>query len=546
MKKQYLASLTIASLLLSIIAAMQTGIAVENEVKTQEVAQVLEPNEANEMSPTPAPVQAVPEVVETSEIQETMAPEEAQNSPRSTDSVSEVQESVPDVNPYDVEPFPPNVPSDDGPAINLIPVQSIRKGDSFDPMVGVTATDKIDGDITASITYTGSVDVDVAGQYSIVYSVTNSRGQRATQLAVINVEETNVGMYSIELPDFSLTIGSDYIQAIRERIVIKDADGNIIPTSIANIVVSSHHSTDKVGKIAVEVAVLSTYNTVTKKIVTITLTDESSVRIDANDVILKIGDSFDPYDYAKGFSTDVHGVETPMSQAADASSSGVFVLSNDVDTNEAGTYHVTYQVKNDSGKVVTKTITVIVSTVQRDRVPTILVEDKVMYVGNKLTKEMILAWASTENPNDFITGFEVLNGKIKVKFFDDTLVEPGVHEIMFYATTTEGKTSKKSMTLTVKNQQTPVEGNGSQSPSETSKEEPTKEVESVQTILKETNTVTMVKTEPKGVIKSVAINKKTLPQTGERTNNVFLTLIGLLMSTGAATFHFKRNRLNKM
>lgn len=566
MKKKYLASLTIASVLLPAFMATQTGVASETDMAPQEASAPATEEPAAPTAPAaevPMPVTPIPEPVapapetppapevpsvETAPQQKTEAA--ATPAAPAEQPVAEAQEQATDVNPLDVEPFPPNVPTDTAPAINLIPVQSIRKGTAYDPMAGVTATDTVDGDITSQITYTGSVDVNTVGEYPIIYSVTNSRGKNTRQLAIIHVIEDNVGMYSIELADFSLPIGSDYIQAIRERIVIKDEDGSIVPTASANILVSSHHSTDKAGQITVEVVVLSHYNTVTKKMVNITITDDSaveeSVRIEANDVTLAVGDTFDPYAYAKGFSTDASGVESPLSQASDASSTGLFVLSNDVDTSKAGAYNVTYQARNDSGTVVTKTIAVTVTEDKSDRLPVILVEDKVMYVGDKLTTDMIMGWATTEDPNDFITGFKVMNGKIKVKLLGNTLVEPGVHEIKFSAMTKEGKTAEKTMTLTVKDKEVPSNGNENETP----KDEPTKGIEAEETNVagaKPTGVkkISTVKTEQKGSVKVAANENESLPETGESTSNVLITLIGLIMSTGIGVFLFKKKDTEK-
>ncbi|MBU5583982.1 cell wall protein, partial [Enterococcus sp. S181_ASV_20] len=69
-------------------------------------------------------------------------------------------------------------------------------------------------------------------------------------------------------------------------------------------------------------------------------------------------------------------------------------------------------------------------------------------------RDRIMAWAKTENPADTIDGFKVTNGEIKVKVADNTLVEAGEHTIEFYASTPEGETSTKSITLTVKNRST--------------------------------------------------------------------------------------------
>ncbi|MFR3685223.1 MAG: immunoglobulin-like domain-containing protein [Enterococcus sp.] len=556
MKKKYLASLTIASVLLPAFLATQGGIAAENEVSPQAATQTTE-------APTPAsPVAEVPVSVPASEVQtpetpvpapvETPAqelPQEVAPAPVQEQAAPEVtqQDSIPqekqaEVNPLDVEPFPPNEPTDSAPAINIIPVQTIVKGTAFDPMAGVSATDKTDGDITSKVTVSGNVDVNVAGSYLLTYSVTNSKGQTTTQSAHIVVVEPNVGMYSIELADFSLPKGADYVQAIRDRIVVKDADGTILPIEPLNIVVSGHHSTDKVGTIAVEVAVLSSYNTVTKKIVNITIVDNSAVRIDASDVTINVGDTFDPYSYAKGYETDVNGTETELGQAADASSTGLFVLSNNVDTTKAGTYQVTYQVRSSAGTVDTKTINVTVLDDISDRLPTIIVEDKVMYVGDKLTKEMVLAWAKTEDPNDFITGFKVMNGEIKVRVVGDTLVETGVHEIMFYAATAEGKTAEKSMILTVKDKKAGANEDDSKTPGNegpSKDKEPVKVIEATKTENKKVGTVQKMNTEQKGSVDTAADE---LPKTGESSSNVFLSLLGAFVSAGVVAFLLKKKK----
>ena len=552
MKKKYLASLTIASILLPAFLATQGGVAAENEVTPQATEVPAPTTPAVEPSaPTPAPEVQTPETPtpETTPAQElpkqeiAPAPVKEQPAPEVNQQESVSQEKQTEVNPLDVEPFPPNVPTDSKPAINIIPVQTITKGTAFDPMAGVSATDQTDGDITSKVTVTGSVDVNVAGSYLLTYSVTNSKGQTATQSANIRVVEANIGMYTIELADFSLPKGSDYVQAIRDRIVVKDADGTVLPNGPLNILVSGHHSTDKVGTIAVEVAVLSSYNTVTKKIVNITIVDNSAVRIDASDVTINVGDAFDPYNHAKGYETDVNGTETELGQATDASGTGLFVLENTVDVTKAGTYKVTYQVRSSAGIVETKTINVNVLDKASDRLPSIIVEDKVMYVGDKLTKEMILAWASTENPDDVITGFKVQNGEIKVKFLGSTLVEPGVHEIMFYAKTSEGKTPEKSMTLTVKEKEVPTDGKDSETPTEDPKDDLTKDIkESVQNKAEESNNVkklSTVKTKQNGSVKSASA-EDTLPKTGESSSNVILTLIGLIMSMGIGTILFKK------
>jgi LPXTG-motif cell wall-anchored protein len=59
----------------------------------------------------------------------------------------------------------------------------------FDALEGVSATDNVNGDLTAAIEVTGSVDTTMAGEYSLTYSVQDARGnvtsvERAVTVAV--------------------------------------------------------------------------------------------------------------------------------------------------------------------------------------------------------------------------------------------------------------------------------------------------------------------------------------------------------------------------
>ena len=57
---------------------------------------------------------------------------------------------------------------------------NLTVGDTFtDP--GATATDDVDGNITSSISISGSVDTSTAGTYTISYNVSDTAGNAATE-----------------------------------------------------------------------------------------------------------------------------------------------------------------------------------------------------------------------------------------------------------------------------------------------------------------------------------------------------------------------------
>jgi len=95
---------------------------------------------------------------------------------------------------------------------NVAPVISgaddltIYLNEDFNPLDGVTATDNIDGDITASITYVGVVDNTQTGVYYLRYSVSDTAGNTTEEARYITVEVDPdlIGDALIQNGDFSL------------------------------------------------------------------------------------------------------------------------------------------------------------------------------------------------------------------------------------------------------------------------------------------------------------------------------------------------------
>lgn len=83
---------------------------------------------------------------------------------------------------------------------------TIDVGDSFDPRAGVTASDENDGDLTADIQVSGSVNAAVAGTYTLTYSVTNSDGESVSRTRTVTVREVQDDD-DADLGDFVLANG---------------------------------------------------------------------------------------------------------------------------------------------------------------------------------------------------------------------------------------------------------------------------------------------------------------------------------------------------
>ncbi len=89
----------------------------------------------------------------------------------------------------DINYTTPTIPDTERPVISLLGVKpvTIAVGGTY-AEEGATATDNVDGDLTASIVTTGTVDTGVAGTYTITYTVTDAAGNVGTKTRTVTVQ----------------------------------------------------------------------------------------------------------------------------------------------------------------------------------------------------------------------------------------------------------------------------------------------------------------------------------------------------------------------
>ncbi|MFA5006528.1 MAG: DUF5011 domain-containing protein [Candidatus Izemoplasmatales bacterium] len=80
---------------------------------------------------------------------------------------------------------------DQAPTIAGIDDVTIEKNAGFAPLAGVTATDPEDGDISDDVRYTGNVNPNAVGVYTLTYTVTDSYGNVTTEQRVVTVVLTD-------------------------------------------------------------------------------------------------------------------------------------------------------------------------------------------------------------------------------------------------------------------------------------------------------------------------------------------------------------------
>ncbi|MBN2504538.1 MAG: carbohydrate binding domain-containing protein, partial [Bacilli bacterium] len=92
------------------------------------------------------------------------------------------------------------------PVISGVEDEVIFMDSVFDPLEGVTALDDVDGDVTASITYTGAVNTAAEGVYFLKYSVSDAAGntQQESRYITVEIDPSLIGDEMVPNGDFSL------------------------------------------------------------------------------------------------------------------------------------------------------------------------------------------------------------------------------------------------------------------------------------------------------------------------------------------------------
>ena len=82
----------------------------------------------------------------------------------------------------------------------------VQLGESFDPLTGVTASDKEDGEITEIEVVKNTVDTKTSGEYEVTYKVKDSNGGEATKTIKVIVNEPPV----INAEDKVIKVGESF------------------------------------------------------------------------------------------------------------------------------------------------------------------------------------------------------------------------------------------------------------------------------------------------------------------------------------------------
>ncbi len=216
--------------------------------------------------------------------------------------------------------------------------------------LGATASDTVDGDISASIVIDASaVDTTTPGSYVVTYDVIDAAGNAATQVTrTVTVQDTTAPVITltganpqvIEAPTAYIELGataSDTLDGdVSASIVI---DASAVNTSVPGSYVVSYDVVDAAGNAATQVTRTVTVQDTTPPVITLTGTNPQNIVLN------------DPYVEQGATASDSLDGDVSASIVIDASA---------VDTNTQGSYPVTYDVMDAAGNPATQVVRTVI------------------------------------------------------------------------------------------------------------------------------------------------------------------------------------------
>ncbi|QWG42478.1 DUF5011 domain-containing protein (plasmid) [Bacillus mycoides] len=325
----------------------------------------------------------------------------------------------------------------EAPVLTVPFTTTLHVGEEFDPMAGVSATDKEDGNLTNKVKYKGNVDTSKPGKYIVEYWVVDSKGVNATATQTVIVKENE------EIPDMEpkLTVPVEATINVGDKFnplsgvkAIDNEDGDIT----SKVTVDGNVDTSKPGTYELTYKVTdSKGHTVTAK-QTVTVKqkvepkDEDPVLTVSAEATINVGDKFNP----------LSGVKAIDNEDGDITSK--VTVDGNVDTSKPGTYELTYKVTDSKGHTVTakQTVTVKQKVEPKDEDPVLTVSaEATINVGDKFNP--LSGVKAIDNEDGDITSKVTVDGNVDTS-------KPGTYELTYKVTDSKGHTVTAKQTVTVK------------------------------------------------------------------------------------------------
>ncbi|GGH29052.1 hypothetical protein GCM10008013_31420 [Paenibacillus segetis] len=330
----------------------------------------------------------------------------------SIELVQRVSDNSPEIGRQTV--FGSTTPVNQAPVLSGVANKTITVGDSFDPKSGVSATDKEDGDLTAAIQITGTVNTAVAGNYTLTYSVADSKGLVTQQQRIITVAAVvNEAPVFSGVTNKTITVGESFDP--KSGVTATDKEDGDLTVAIQ---ITGTVNPAVAGTYTLTYSVADSKGLVTQqqRIITVAaVVNEAPVFSGVTNKTITVGEAFDPKS----------GVTATDKEDGDLTAA--IQITGTINPTIAGTYTLTYSVTDSKGlstqlqRVITVTAA---STDTFDPAKVYVKGDVVIYKGVKYTAK----WWTQGGTPDSSQAWEketVSNGDGSVDYISGTAYTAG-------------------------------------------------------------------------------------------------------------------------
>lgn len=311
---------------------------------------------------------------------------------------------------------------------------------------GLTATDKEDGTITDNIVLLSDpVNPSEAGTYTVKYKVTDSGCKTSYKDNSVTVLYNNPPV--IQNQDFTFYEDEITLDAWKKNYQMKVQASDVEDGNLTSKIELESDNVDPTtpGEYQVEYSVTDQYHKTTKAVTTVKIKYNNAPLITAADRKYT-QNAFAQEDWKDHIMDGVDAFDVEDGNITDT----IKVIEDDVDIETVGFYHVKFEARDQYGKKHTKTIQVEVVY----NVPPIIIADNKSFFENELSKEQ---WK--EEILKDVTAFDSEDGDItnSIEIVEDNvdLNTPGSYDVTYSVTDSNGKTTKKTIDITIKNNHEP-------------------------------------------------------------------------------------------
>ena len=295
--------------------------------------------------------------------------------------------------------------------------KTIKEGDNFNPLEGVSASDAENGNLTGKITYESDVKPEKEGTYHVTYTVSDNSNFHVNKTITVKVISAELPIITAEDKEVKQFEEFDYMDGVSA----KAYDGTDLTDDITY---EQTVNTDVADTYEVTYKVKDSKGKEVSKTINVTVIPNEKPVINVSDKEIYLNSDFDP----------LEGVT-----ASDAEDGPIEKIEykGEVKTDEVGDYKVTYIVTDKNGQKTEKTITVKVIV---NQLPVINVSDKTVYLNSEF------------DPLDGVTAYDPEDGtitKINVDLNEVKTNELGQYKVTYSVTDSYEQTVTKTITVTV-------------------------------------------------------------------------------------------------